>query len=308
MRIGLIDVDGHRFPNLALMKISAWHKSRGDEVEWWWTDMVHYDVVYMSKVFSGEYTKDMPEPMNADKVIKGGTGYAIKLEGKREVYEKGSDPELPEEIERMSPDYTIYPEYDYAVSMTSRGCPRGCAFCHVGKKEGLCSVRVGDVSQYWCGQNMIKILDPNVLACREKREILKQYRETGALLDFTQGLDIRLMDDGDVEEINRMRLWRLHFAWDNPREDLEGRFRWFAERFRRKTNIGTVFCLTNFNSTIEEDLRRIYTLRDIGYDPYVMIYDKVHAPHDIRLLQRWCNNKLVFSKIRRFEDFDERKA
>lgn len=86
MRIGLIDVDavnnhGAKFPNLALMRISAWHKSQGDEVEWWWTDLIHYDIVYMSKVFSDAYSKDVPEPMNADKVVKGGTGYAISLQG-----------------------------------------------------------------------------------------------------------------------------------------------------------------------------------------------------------------------------------
>ena len=81
MRIGLIDVDGHNFPNLALMRISAWHKALGDEVEWWWSDFIHYDIVYMSKVFSNAYTPDVPEPINADKVIKGGTGYAISVRG-----------------------------------------------------------------------------------------------------------------------------------------------------------------------------------------------------------------------------------
>lgn len=80
-RIGLIDVDGHNFPNLALMRISAYHKAQGDSVEWWWSDLFHYDIVYMSKVFSDAYSPDVPEPMNADKVIKGGTGYAISLQG-----------------------------------------------------------------------------------------------------------------------------------------------------------------------------------------------------------------------------------
>ena len=74
MLIGLIDVDGHHFPNLALMRISAWHKAQGDDVEWWWSDLIHYDIVYMSKIFSDSYSKDIPEPMNADKVFKGGTG------------------------------------------------------------------------------------------------------------------------------------------------------------------------------------------------------------------------------------------
>lgn len=128
MRIGLIDVDGHNFPNLALMRISAYHKSRGDTVEWWWTDFVHYDIVYMSKVFSSSYTPDKAEPLNADKVVKGGTGYQIRLEAGKEIYDKSTDKQLPTEIEKMFPDYSIYPQYNFAVAMTSRGCPRGCAF------------------------------------------------------------------------------------------------------------------------------------------------------------------------------------
>lgn len=88
MRIGLIDVDGHNFPNLALMRISQYHKQMGDTVEWWWSDFIHYDIVYMSKIFSNDYTKDIPEPLNADKVIKGGTGYCISLVDGVEVFDK----------------------------------------------------------------------------------------------------------------------------------------------------------------------------------------------------------------------------
>ena len=228
MRIGLIDVDGHHFPNLALMRISAYHKSRGDEVEWWWTDLIHYDIVYMSKVFSNEYSKDIPEPMNADKVIKGGTGYAITLENGREVFNKEKHQNLPDEIERMFPDYSLYPQYNFAVSMTSRGCPRGCSFCHVAAKEGRCSVKVADVSDFWNGQPHIEVLDPNITACKEKRDLFRQYRETGATINFNQGLDIRCMNDEDIDDINRTRVVKLHMAWDNPKDDLENRFRKFA--------------------------------------------------------------------------------
>lgn len=301
MKIALIDVDGHNFPNLALMRISTYHKQKGDSVEWWWTDFEHYDIVYMSKIFS--FSKDVDEPMNADKIIKGGTGYAISLVNGHEVYDKSKDMNLPPEIERCFPDYSIYPQYDFAVSMTSRGCPRGCSFCHVKAKEGCKSVKVADVSDFWNGQKKIVILDPNITACPDKFNLYEQYINTNAMLDFSQGLDIRLITEKDMEYINQMRIKMPHFAWDNPKDDLKEKFKLFSERFRRKSNIGMVYCLTNYNSTMQENLYRIYTLRDMGYDPYVMIYDKEHAPKEIRDLQRWCNNKIIFKSCKTFEEY-----
>lgn len=312
MKIGLIDVDGHNFPNLALMRISAYHKAKGDEVDWWWTDFIHYDIVYMSKIFSNTYSPDVPEPMNADKVIKGGTGYCISLgpDGK-EVFDKSKNHFLPDEIEHMFPDYSIYPQYDFAISMTSRGCPRGCSFCHVAAKEGRCAKKVADVKDFWnpeLGKDEIRILDPNITACKEKRDLMRQYRETGAMLDFTQGLDIRCLNDADIEDINHMRLRRLHFAWDNPNDDLEEKFRNFAKGFRRNSNIGMVYCLTNFEDVsvkehIDRALTRIYSLRDMGFDPYVMVYNKPNASKEIKHLQRWCNNKTIFKSCPKFDDY-----
>lgn len=123
MKIGLIDVDGHNYPNLALMKISAWHKSQGDDVEWYSPFAEHYDVVYMSKVFT--HTNDYGYFINnADKIEKGGTGYDIKKD-------------LPEDIDRLQPDYDLYCiDKNTAYGFLTRGCIRKCPWCVVPKKEG----------------------------------------------------------------------------------------------------------------------------------------------------------------------------
>lgn len=230
MRIGLIDVDGHNFPNLALMKLSAWHKAQGDAVEWWYSDLIHYDIVYMSKVFSDSYSPDVPEPLNADKVVKGGTGYAISLVDGLEVYDKTKDPPLPPEVEAMCPDYSIYPDLypDTAIGFLTRGCPRGCKFCHVAAKEGRKSIQVAEVADFYRGHGNIEIMDPNILANKNRSKLLEDLIATKAKVNFNQGLDIRLASDGVAEQLGRMRIKRLHFAWDNHKEDLTRYFEKFG--------------------------------------------------------------------------------
>ena len=165
MEIGLIDVDSHNYPNLALMKISAWHKERGDHVEWW-NGLKHYDRVYQAKVFDESYTKDNEFVIQADEIIKGGTGYDL-------------DNKLPNEIEHIMPDYLLYGISDTAYGFLTRGCPRHCKFCIVGDKEGLVSHKVADLSEFWNGQKNIEILDPNLLACKDRSELLEQLIESG---------------------------------------------------------------------------------------------------------------------------------
>lgn len=311
--VGLIDVDGHNFPNLALMRISAWHKAQGDLVEWYQPPMFRpmYDIVYMSKVFSDAYSPDIDEPLNAREVRKGGTGYCISLgaDGK-EHFDESKNHSLPPEVERMFPDYSIYPQHNFAVCLTSRGCPNDCGFCHVTQKEGRCSVKVANVSDFWNGQPHIEVLDPNITACREKRDLLAQYKATGATICFNQGLDIRLINDADIEDINAMRLTDIHFAWDRTDIDLTKRFQYWSQRTNKKTHgsFGTVYCLTNYDDCsvtehIEKALWRIYTLRDMNFDPFLMVYDKPHADKRIREMQRWCNNKWIFKSCKRFEDY-----
>ena len=300
MKIGLIDVDGHNFPNLALMKLSAWHKAQGDTVEWWW-GWDHYDRIYMSKVFDETYTTDIPEPVNGEEIVKGGTGYDLK----------GT---LPNEVEHMMPDYSIYPKItkDTAFGFLTRGCPRGCHFCIVAEKEGRRSEKVADLSEWWNGQKNIKLLDPNLLACQEHMELLRQLERSGSWVDFTQGLDCRLLNEENISVINRIKLKEIHFAWDYMKESeevLKG-LKLYAKKATKKPHgkFGTVYCLTNFYTTMEEDLYRIYTLRDMGYSPYVMIYDKPNASREIRFLQRWCNNHRIFRSEPDFEKYNPKRG
>lgn len=300
MKIGLIDVDSHNYPNLALMKISAYHKSQGDTVEWWW-GWGQYDRVYMSKVFDDTYTPDHPDPVNAKEIVKGGTGY-------------GLGNKLPDEIERMCPDYSLYTELtvDTAYGFLTRGCPNACPFCIVSEKEGRKSYKVADLTEWWNGQKNIVLMDPNLLACREHMELLGQLADSKAWVDVNQGFDARLLTPENIQAIKRIKIKEIHFAWDlmkNSKRIVRGLNLW--KRYGKKNKHGawgTVYVLVNFDTTMAENLFRIYKLRDMGFDPYVMVYDKPNAPEEILRLQRWCNNKKIFKSCPRFEDYDPKKG
>lgn len=308
MKVGLIDVDGRNFPNLALMKISAWHKGRGDTVEWY--DPMfsgHLDKVYLSKVFS--FSPDYDSPIDADEVERGGTGYCIRLEDGKEVFDQSKNKNLPYEIEHIYPDYSLYPEKtkDTAFGFLSRGCPRGCDFCIVKDKEGRCSVKVADLSEFWHGQKNIVLCDPNILACRDWKDLLQQLIESRARVDINQGLDVRLMTEEKAVMLSKIKIPEIHFAWDRyeDKDIVLPKLKLFADvtGLNPKTHNAIVFTLVNFSTTIEQDLERIYILRSMGYWPYVMIYDKEHSQKIYRDLARWVNNRFVFAKCKRFEDY-----
>lgn len=318
MKIGLIDVDGHNFPNLCLMKLSAWHKLQGDIVEWWKQEEQEYDVVYMAKVFSAEYSPDVPEPTNARKIVKGGTGYAIKMVAGREQYVKELDPPLPPYIETIYPDYSLYPEYtgwggrisrQTAYGFLTRGCPRGCSFCIVAPKEGRCSTKVADLNQFWRGQGNIVLSDPNILACKDREDLLSQLVESHAKIEFNQGLDARLIDHQTAILLARMKLRLPHFAMDTMKDmskvangireyvaackEINGKWNWRNAK---------VFVLTNFDTTHDEDIKRIRLIQELECWPYVMIYNKYSSPQITRRLQRWTNSPAIYAS---FKDFDE---
>lgn len=300
MKIGLIDVDGHNFPNLPLMKISAWHKQQGDQVQWYQPMFSgHLDRVYMSKVFS--FTSDYEYYIDANEVIKGGSGYCIELKDGKEIFHNQYDKWLPPEIEHIYPELTENTAYGFM----SRGCPRGCSFCHVKDKEGQKSYKVADLKEFWNGQKNIVLLDPNTIACREWKDILQQLIDSRAWVDFSQGVDIRLMNEEKAKMLKRIRIKNIHFAWDRyeDKEKILPKLQQFKEITNWDKRRMTVYVLTNYDTTVEQDLERIYTLRDMGYWQYVMVYDKEHASDQTKKIQRWVNFRAVFEKTPKYDDY-----
>lgn len=308
-KIGLIDVDGHNYPNLPLMKISAWHKQQGDHVEWYDPLLSgHMDKVYMSKVFS--FTPDYMYPIDADEIDRGGSGYCISLVNGKEVYDKSKDKDLPYEIEHIYPDYSLYPELteDTAYGFLTRGCPRGCGFCHVEAKEGRRSYKVADLNEFWNGQKNIVLCDPNILACPDHMELLQQLIDSKAKVNFNQGLDIRLVNERNMALLKQIRLKAIHFAFDRwqDKDIIEPKLREFAAKtgFHRNKGGVMVYILVNFDTTLEQDLYRIQLCRELKFSPYPMIYDKEHCDKIYKHLQRWCNN-FIFWSVPTFEEYLE---
>lgn len=203
MKIGLHDAEKEKiknktFPNYALMKISAYHKNKGDIVEWW-QPLSTYDKVYSSKVF--DFTPENPYlPPNT---IKGGTGY-------------GMFTELTEEIDNVFPDYSIYPECDYAIGYITRGCIRNCEWCVVPKKEGYIRPYRKWEELIRPDSNKLVLMDNNILACQYGIEQLESLVGINIKIDLNQGLDARLVTDDVAKILSRLKWIKyIRFSCDH---------------------------------------------------------------------------------------------
>ena len=303
MKIGLIDVDGHNFPNLALMKLSTWHKSKGDTVEWYSVFEEHYDVVYMSKVFTN--TEDYRFVIaNADKIVKGGTGYDVASH-------------LPEDAEKVVPDYSLYPYIDKktAYGFLTRGCIRKCAWCVVPKKEGNVHP-YQDVDEIAVeGRTNLVLMDNNILAAGAYGMAqLEKIATRGYKVDFNQAMDARLVTDEVAALLARIKwLNYIRFGCDTPGQIKECEK---AIELIRAHGYAKEFLLyTMLHGQIEECLHRVGYWRG-KYDgkvtcfaqPYIdFTTTRQDVPQWQKDMCRWSARKELY-KTMRFEDYEPRKG
>lgn len=305
INVALIDCDMKRnkktiFPTLTLMKLSAFFKKNGDSVnlltpeEYIENDLFNvYDKAFASCIFTKN--KNIAQTLAGVGVVTGGSGVDMVSQ-------------LPLEIEHIMPDYSLYGINDTAYGFLTRGCPRRCPFCIVAQKEGTVSRKVADLAEWWSGQKNIKLLDPNILASEDSIDLLRQLVNSNATIDITQGADARLLDEKNIELLMAMKIKTIHFAWDNPNDKvIPQKLRFFKKHTKNLPSDYVhhkCYVLTNYWSTTEQDLYRVYWLRDNGFDPYVMIYDKEASPLVTRRIQRWCNNKLIFRSEPNFTNYN----
>ena len=275
MKVGLLDIDS-KYQNSAMMKISHWHKSQGDTVEWY-LEMGEYDVVYMSKIFDFSPMPQYP----IKNLISGGTGYDYKIK-------------LPPEIEASDYDYSIYPAHKYSIAYYSKGCVRSCGFCIVPKSEGdILSVKPKNLNP---NGTWLYVMDNNFFSNPEWKSAVKHIKSTKLPVRF-DGIDIRLLTEEMAYELNSIKLkGYVHIAWDYPKDrvDLE---------IERVLSYGTVkaykflcYVLVGNKTTEDDDMYRIERLRELGVDPYVMPMNK-KDPYQKRVA-RWVNHKAIFKSVK----------
>ncbi len=287
MKIGIYDVDNTGFPNLALMKISAWHKKQGHEVEMYSPLFIDsYDKIYASKIFDfSDGSQLMPERMET-----GGTGYDMTKT-------------LPDEVELMTPDYSIY-NYPHSIGFTMRGCRLKCSFCVVPKKEGK-PVSHSTIADIWTQResDFVVLLDNDFFGNPEWSDRIEEIKHYNLKVNFSQGLNIRNLKPEQAEAIASVRFSNMHdtkkqvhFAWDDPRhEKLIHRGIERCLHAGIKSSQMAFYLLIGYHSTEEQDLHRVKTLLDYGCDPYAMPYDK--SDHYQRRFARWVNHKAILKSV-----------
>lgn len=294
MKIRLL-ADDSKICNLAIMKISSYHKKLGDDVDWYnpILDFSDTDILYHSRIFN--FTPEYKYYPSKAKVIKGGTGFEITKK-------------LPEKIENITKlDYSLYPNCDYSIQFLSRGCFRNCNFCVVRKKEGLIyqvePMELNPKGKY------IKLLDNNFFGCKEWKEniaILKKYNQP---IDFNQGIDLRILNEEQCENLKKLKIKQIHCAWDNykDKEIILPKLELLC-KYIKPYKI-TVYVLVGFEDKeiTEKDIERVETLRKLGVNPFAMGYIDYNNPNyekteSIKAFCRWVNRKQLFMTCN-FKDY-----
>lgn len=288
MKIRLLAQDS-KIPNLAIMKISSYHKAQGDDVEWYdpMFDMYDTDIFYESKVFT--FSPDYQYYPVGAKIVRGGTGIDVRLR-------------LPREIEQITNlDYTLYPDCDYSIQFMSRGCIRKCPFCVVPIKEG--AIRESKPFELNPKGRWIMILDNNFFACPQWRENIEIIRSWGQPVTFQQGLDLRIMTEEMAQALSMLKIKGrgIYIAWDNY-EDKEMVMKGISILTEHiKPWKITCYCLVGFKQShiIDEDIERVTTIAKIGANPFAMGYIDFGNPsyeksQEIKDFCRWVNMKAAF--------------
>ncbi|HAS92345.1 MAG TPA: hypothetical protein DCS12_09000 [Clostridiales bacterium] len=276
MKIGLIDVDSHNFPNLALMKISSYHKRNGDSVEM--ATLGNYDKLYVSKLFNFS-DLNLNTLITADETIIGGSGYDLNIN-------------LPPEIEICDPDYSIYPMCDFSLQFYSRGCIRNCSFCIVRQKEGY--IKTVKPMALNPNGNRIEVLDNNFFANPEWMFAINDLIDTKQTVNL-HGVDVRLMNEEQAYWLNKLKHHKqIHIAWDFPNLDLTPKIKEMTKYIKPYKIM--CYVLIGYNSTPEQDLYRVEKLRELGVDPFVMPYNKSDKYQ--KKFARWVNHKAIFKTVK----------
>lgn len=295
MKIGLLAVDS-TYPNLALMKISSYHKARGDNVEWY-NPLCHYDKLYMAKVFS--FTPDYGYYINSDQIEKGGTGYDISKK-------------LPNDIDRVYPDYSLYGIEKEAYGFLTRGCPNRCKWCIVPAKEGNITPYM-DIEEVAGNRKHVILMDNNVLASEYGLQQIEKVVRLGIRIDFNQGLDAHLVTD-DIARLLAKVKWikRIRFGCDTPGQILEcERATGMIDKYGYK---GEYFFYCILMDSFKESFERVNHWRNKGrrFLPHAQPYRDLNNPRQVlpqwqKDMAFWADKKQVFRSCE-FRDFEPRKG